>query len=175
MDIADIRARKQAPIEEVPVVLDARARRRLEQADAAVDAARTDAELVEAVTERRAARAAAKPHTVVFTFAGATRADFEALRLAHAPTPDQDAEFRAAQLAEGVRPRDVVRLAHNPDTFPPALISLCATDPVISPDDATAMWDGTGPDRWTQAELAEMFTAALRCNQVNRRVDLGED
>lgn len=49
----------------------------------------------------------------------------------------------------------------NPDTFPPALIAACATDPVFTVEQATQLWD-----EWEAAESGLLF---LACWQLNDR------
>jgi len=49
----------------------------------------------------------------------------------------------------------------NPETFPPALIAACSKDPVISPEDANALWESS---EWSRGELMDVFVAVVKLN-----------
>lgn len=56
--------------------------------------------------------------------------------------------------------------------FPPMLVAACAIDPAISVDDALEMWDS---DQWSDAELNQLFSAAVECCRMTATVPLGKD
>lgn len=182
MDITEIRARKKRASRTVQVILDPDLRQAVIDAEVATAEAqrRADlhpanqpaaADLAEATRRLDAARRAAREETVVFRFEALGREAFEALRDSHPPSSEQRSEFRRSALAMGLAPHQIGELAHNPDTFPPALLAACCADPAMTETQARDLWDS---DEFSQAELAEMFDAALTVNQSNRRVELGE-
>jgi hypothetical protein len=60
----------------------------------------------------------------------------------HAPTVEQKKEGAA----------------YNPDTFGPALISMCSVSPRITPNEAKELWDS---EEWSRGEVMELFVAAV--------------
>lgn len=169
MDVDDIRARNARSGEVVAVILDADALRRIDRAVASVAAA-TGPDVSAALAELVAARVAARDHEVMFRLEACGRDRFDALRSEHPPTEAQSDRFRAAQVAAGAIPAAIAPLAYNVDTFPPALLAECCVEPVISLDEAVAMW--SDDPAWSRAELADLFAAALRVNRATRRHDL---
>ncbi len=181
MDINDVLARKQPIRGTVPIVLDAGIRERLDAAVDAQDKARRAAEsapnnggvaadLVAANNELDDAKAAAADVTAVFRFEAMGREPFEQLRDEHPATKPQRDLYKKAALGRGIPPHLAGDLTHNPDTFPPALIASCCVDPTMTVEQAAALWDS---DRFSEAELAELFGTALLVNQRSRRHDLG--
>ncbi len=77
-----------------------------------------------------------------FTFQDIGRQRLDKLISEHRPT---DALIEAEPNAEW-----------DPDTFSPTLISECAIEPLISLEDAEAIWN-----EWSQAETQTLFLAAL--------------
>lgn len=47
---------------------------------------------------------------------------------------------------------------YNPDSFGPALISACAVQPALSPNEAKELWES---DEWSRGEVMELFVAAV--------------
>jgi hypothetical protein len=88
---------------------------------------------------------------------------FHDLIAAHEPTDEDHDDQR---LATG-RPEAVARW--HSDTFIPALIAASCTSPKVSVAQATEMYE-----EWNDAEVGELFAAALVVNQGARRVDLGK-
>lgn len=81
--------------------------------------------------------------TVLFRSIGSKA--YDALLSEHPPT--------AAQKKEGS--------PWNSDTFPPALIAACSSDPKISLEDAKRLFES---DEWSGGEVAGLFTAAIKVN-----------
>lgn len=55
------------------------------------------------------------------------------------------------------------------DTFIPALISACAATPTVTVEQATEMYE-----EWNDAEVGDLFAAALLVSRGARQVDLGK-
>jgi hypothetical protein len=130
--------------------------------------AQLEGKLADAVEEANAAGA-------VYTFVAQAigRDKWRALVEQHPPTAKQLADHNARHPdpeAKGyVPPPDF-----NGDTFPPVAISEAMIDPVITLDEATAMWrnnDGT----WNEGELRLILDCAIRANRGVVFVDLGKD
>lgn len=47
---------------------------------------------------------------------------------------------------------------YNPDTFGPALISACALEPHMTPNEAKELWES---EEWSRGEVMELFVAAV--------------
>lgn len=47
---------------------------------------------------------------------------------------------------------------YNPDTFGPALISACALEPSMTPNEAKELWES---EEWSRGEVMELFVAAV--------------
>jgi hypothetical protein len=78
-------------------------------------------------------RAEALGATVTFTFQGVPHHVEDALREQHQPSPEQKA----------IADRDGFRLPYNPETFIPALLSLCCTEPTgMTAEDWTELYTG---------------------------------
>lgn len=60
----------------------------------------------------------------------------------------------------------------NLETFPPTLIAAAIVSPEMDEEDAFEMWDS---DDWNQAELVQLFLAALSVNQQRKVVELGKE
>ena len=52
---------------------------------------------------------------------------------------------------------------YNPDTFAPALVAACMTEPKIDLEDAQALWES---EDWSRGELTELFLASVQINQA---------
>mgnify|MGYP006280674279 CR=1 FL=1 len=50
---------------------------------------------------------------------------------------------------------------YNPDTFGPALISACSSNPHLTPNEAKELWES---DEWSRGEVMEIFMAAVEVN-----------
>jgi hypothetical protein len=107
----------------------------------------------------QAAREAAEPEMVYFTFQSLGRKTFDALVDKHPSTPAQKEEARKNGLDDN--------LQFNIDTFPIAIITACCIDPDLTEDDVKQLWDS---DEWNSAELTSLFNAALSVNQQRRVV-----
>ncbi len=181
IDIAAVRARKKPRRVPVTIILDPD----LEAAFVDAQAAQAEAQdrvdrqpsnsaaagdLAAANESLATARVAAKAESVTFVFQALGREAFEELRGEHPPTKAQRDDYKAKALAMGMAPYQAGELAHNPETFPPVLIAASCIEPVMTVEDAQGMW---GADEFSNAELADLFSAALMVNQTSRRVDLG--
>lgn len=105
---------------------------------------------------------------VVFTFRSIGRGPFNRLQDEHPPTSSQQTRALAEARALGL-PDRLARLRWDADTFPPALVAAAAMDPVISSDEAAAMFDDDG---WNEAELTALFAAAVAA-QTERDLPAG--
>ena len=63
----------------------------------------------------------------------------------HPPTPDQKREGAT----------------YNPDSFGPALISMCSANPRMTPNEAKELWES---DEWSRGEVMEIFMASVEVN-----------
>jgi hypothetical protein len=128
---------------------------------------RLDADREKALVEPRAAvdaaEAAVREASQEFVFRSPGRKAFEDLIAEHAPTDEDHDDMRRMTG----RPEALARW--HSDTFMPALVAACAVDPKISPEQAEAMYAD-----WTDAEIGELFGAAIAVCQGARQVDLGK-
>ncbi len=181
MKIADVLARKKPARRPVTLMLDPDAEQayvdaRTAQAEAQHRAdslpgnASVAADLVAANDRLEAAKTGAQAASVTFVFQSLGREAYETLREFHPPTKAQRDEFKKAALAQGLPPHQAGELGHNPDTFPAALIAAACIDPVMTGEEAEALWNSP---EFSTAELTDLFTTALIVNQTSRRVDLG--
>lgn len=191
---------KKKPLStKVPIVLDnevaeelTEARAKAEQAEArwrvttaekstATDETKADAEAAhnKAQAELEAAEDAAREATVEFRLQSIGDAAYRALQKLHEPEPEQTAEAKAALAAQLVgmdederqRQVDAFALDTNPDTFPPALVAACSIDPVITEEQAQAMW---ADERFNVAELTALYMGAVHVNQNRAVTRLGK-
>lgn len=181
MDIEQILDRKQPRRQPVTIVLDADLELTLTAAEAAVEAARNRLafpslhpgaaqQLGEAQQALDDARTAAAQVSATFVFEAVGRQNFSDLRGQHPPTKEQRDEWKRRWLKTGMADHQIPELEHNTDTFPPVLIAASCIEPAMTVEQATRLWDSAG---WSDAELAELFGAALLVNQQHRRHDLG--
>ncbi len=84
---------------------------------------------------------------VTFVFTDCGRKPFEALLMDHAPTKVQ--KDHVAATGGGILEFDL-------DTFPPALLALTATDPEMTLEDATEIFD-----TWSSGDAELLFNTAL--------------
>ncbi len=84
---------------------------------------------------------------VTFTFTDCGRKNFDQLVLDHSPTKAQ--RDHIAELGGGI-------LEYNIDTFPPALLALTASDPEMSLEEATEIFN-----TWGSGDAEILFTTAL--------------
>lgn len=97
-----------------------------------------------------------------FTFRGIGRARYEALVDKHPPTLEQRTKAKATGMGE---------LAWNHDTFPPALVAACVTEPAMTEEQVAQLW---ASEDWNQAELVTLLNAAIEVNGSRRTVELGK-
>lgn len=121
------------------------------------------AELEEITEKVLALEAQLDEVTVSFKFRSVGRAAFEELLLAHPPTKDQKDDAKK-QGVEG-------RLSYNVETFPICLVAAASAEPKLSDEEVKELWHS---DQWNQAELMQLFDAALSCNTQRRVLDLGK-
>jgi hypothetical protein len=167
--------KKRAATKTVEVVLDPDAARavheaedRVNRAEARVRVTPDDPAAQEALWAAREqleglrAQAAKDDVVVTLRFRSIGRHAYDDLIRQHPPTPDQQDE---AKEAGGT-------LNFNPETFPPAVVAACLEEPRLSVDEVTEMWESA---EWNQAELAELFSAAVDVNSRRETLDLGKD
>jgi hypothetical protein len=61
--------------------------------------------------------------------------------------------------------------SYNPDSFAPALVAACMTEPVLDLEDAQALWES---EEWSRGELTELFLAAVQINQAGLDIPFTE-
>lgn len=88
---------------------------------------------------------------VELTFTAIGAVEYDKLVGKHPPKPEQRVDGAA----------------FNMDTFGPALISRCCTDPEMSEDDANEIWQS--PD-WSRGDLMVLFRRAVELN--SRGIDI---
>lgn len=106
------------------------------------------------------AKAALAEASVTMRFQSIGRKKYDALIDAHPATDEQKADAKKQGVDE--------MPAYNIETFPPALIQASCADPELSEDDVQQIYDD-----WNNAEIFELFMAALEVNTVRRTGDLG--
>lgn len=98
---------------------------------------------------------------------------YEDLVNQHLPTEEQRKKARAEGHGE---------LGWNPDTFPPALLEVCASyvadydedgNEVLEPLTSSFVKELFEDDRWNQAEVMGLVAAAIEVNSLRRVVDMG--
>lgn len=97
---------------------------------------------------------------VTFTFTDIGRRTFDELVLAHSPTKPQ--KDRMAELGGGI-------LEFNIDTFPPALLAATATDPELTLEEATEIFD-----TWGSGDAEVLFSTALLVCKERQSVPLSK-
>lgn len=108
------------------------------------------------------ARKALEAAAVTFSFRALGAEEFEALLHAHPPTKEDIATAR--------------RKGQSPprfgDTFGPAFVAACLTEPVLSPEEVAVIWKDPA---WSFEERDALFAAAWVANQVRQMPDLGKE
>jgi len=170
---------KKKPLERrVPIYTDDDVIAALEKAQAALEAAKTretalrpraglgeaspghggaQAALLAAQDQVEQATTAVEESVVWVVFRSPGRKAYDQLVGEHPPTKQQVEECKEAGLQTA---------PYNGETFAPALISLCAADPPISPAQAAVL-----SEEWNTNELMDLFTAAMAV-ATQRRVDV---
>ena len=167
-----LRKKKKAVTRTVAIICDsavadryAAAVNRLTEADRALTARPKDQRVIsereEALEALEALEGEAEEASEDFTFRGIGRKVFEDLIDNHEATKEQRAKARKA--GEEVQ--------WNAETFPQALVSASLVDPDLSEEDIHEIWDS---EDWNQAELLELFSAALEVNTSRRTSNLGK-
>lgn len=172
-------SRKKPATVTVPVALDPDLAGELEDARRARDLAAVKAEArpndsdaqarlweTEEAYDRLMARMEEEGVVVHFVLRAIGRATYDALQDAHPPTQEQRNKAKRLGLdASGA-------LAWNPETFPAALVAASLVEPKLSEAEMQALW---ADDNWNQAELSELFAAAVKVSGTRRTVELGKD
>lgn len=97
-------------------------------------------------------RAAVEEATVEFTISSLSRQKYQELIEAHPPTDEQIAD---------AKDKNEMKPDNNPDTFGPALIAACISEPQgVTLEDAKAIWND-----WPPGEALDLY---LQCVQLNR-------
>lgn len=97
---------------------------------------------------------------VTFTFTDIGRRVFDELVLAHSPTKQQ--KDRMAELGGGI-------LEFNIDTFPPALLAATSSDPELTLEEATEIFDA-----WGSGDAEVLFSTALLVCKERQSVPLSK-
>jgi hypothetical protein len=126
------------------------------EAVAKADLDRLEAEEADAV----AAVKATTKHFVIRKITPRGRKRYEETVEAHPPTDEQVAEAKA---------NGQDRPPYNAETFAPALLSMSCSEPLLSVEEATELFDD-----WSITECSELFSACLAVNTGRRTVDLGK-
>ena len=151
--ISDILREKKPNTKTVDIVLDAdlAGEIRLKEQELAQIRMRKDRSLADGVgpiqRELDALYENAADIAVTFTFTDIGRKTFDELILAHSPTKAQ--KDHIAELGGGI-------LEFNIDTFPPALLAAAASDPEMSLEEATQIFDN-----WGSGDAEILFSTAL--------------
>lgn len=97
---------------------------------------------------------------VTFTFTDIGRRVFDELVLSHSPTKQQ--KDRMAELGGGI-------LEFNIDTFPPALLAATSSDPELTLEEATEIFD-----TWGSGDAEVLFSTALLVCKERQSVPLSK-
>ncbi len=151
--ISDILREKKPNTKTVDIVLDAdlAGEIQLKEQELAQMRVRKDRSLADGVgplqNELDALYEQAADIAVTFTFTDCGRKNFDELILAHPPTKSQ--KDHVAELGGGI-------LEFNIDTFPPALLALTGSDPEMTVEEATEIFDA-----WGSGDAEILFSTAL--------------
>lgn len=107
---------------------------------------------------------------VTFVFRAMPPDEFEALRMAHPPTRQQIDRYEQRARELGVPTTLIGGLMWNPDTFPAELIAASCAEPVVTLDEAKAMWTS---GVFSEGELEALTKAAWDVNHANLLGQLG--
>lgn len=108
----------------------------------------------------RARRATVDVAGVPFVFQALGARAFEALAKDHKPTKKQREEYRLAMMAAGLS-TGFGPLTYNPETFPAALLSACAVDPVLTVEEAADLVES---EALSVGQMADVLSAVLELN-----------
>lgn len=113
--------------------------------------------------EMKTVKAKVEKEAIKFVFQSLPRKQYEDLVLEH---PANDTQVKEAEK-EGVQ-----GLQWDPETFPYALIDACCIEPAHDPGDLSTELQ---TDRWNQAEVQELFQAAMFVHVSRQIVTLGKE
>lgn len=116
--------------------------------------------LSDSKTRYEQAKAAAIEQSMEFKFQSLGRKTFSALLDQHPPT--------TAQVENGQQDGEVPDW--NTDTFPQALVHAAIVSPALTNEQVEEMWDSPV---WSTAELNDLFSAALACQNTRRLLEVG--
>lgn len=170
LTFADIRRRKTGRISRVTIQLDGDVASSLEALYAQWEEAKSeertqsspgmDKKMRSTVIAREIEQLVegSKETEAVFAFKAISRAEFDKV-MASCPPTEKDKELA----------RKVAELAGSPyvppewsaEDFPPAIITACSLEPIISPAEAVELWND---ENWNGAELLKLYTTALMVN-----------
>lgn len=162
--IADILSKKKGATKTVRVLLDAEIANQIEQLreqikEASRSSSRADMGMENPVPglqkkiDKLIAAAEKNGMFAEFTFKSVGRKRFDDLVREH--EPDEETRKLGGQW--------------NPETFAPALLSEACVEPAMTLEEAKQLWDS---DEWNQAELLELFQAAIEVNIERPNVPL---
>jgi hypothetical protein len=164
MKYADIKARKVSTRRSVSIVFDGEIMSRIDalkdriKVETRLDARENRDPIAPRLRrELDALYEQARESEVKFTFRSMGRALFEKLMADHPATAEQRAEVKKIQ-AESSMMLDPPKW--DGQTFPPAIIAASSFDPIITLEEAQAMYEDPN---WSPAELLRLFECALSC------------
>lgn len=154
--------RKKAPVRKTLwIPIDSEAVEALNEAIEAREVAEGAGEPLEAFqTAEEAAREAVAASSVRMVFQSIGRKRYDALLHEYPPTDKQNEEHLA---------QHGVKAPYDIDKFAPALIAASCIEPEMTPEQVEELFD-----EWNQAEIFDLYTAALEVNTTRRVVDLGK-
>jgi hypothetical protein len=169
-----LRGKKKPNFRSVTIALDSEvadqfnsAREELDLARARLDLRPEDEKLMRALEDAEANYQAIKgtmeENAIVFKFRSIGRKQFEDLVLQHQPTKEQQDDAKKSNSGP---------LQWNTESFPPVLMAVSMIEPPWTAEDIKDLWEN---EDWSNAELMEMFYAALTANSERRVVNLGKD
>lgn len=121
--------------------------------------------------ERDALQEAVNASLVEIKLQSIGRKAYDALVKAHPATDEQNQEQRQEQIKELMDKGKTLEQAtalstgapYNVDTFAPALISACAIEPELTPEDVEELYDA-----WNLNEYLQLWMAAVRVNNTSQ-------
>lgn len=150
---------KKPATKKLQIILDPEAYEAYEEAQALLSEA-----TAENRTEREEALEAAKERlsdaVVTMKFQSVGRKRYDEIIDAHPATEEQKAQAKKQGIEETP--------SYNLETFPPALVAASLVEPDLTLEDVQELYD-----TWNNAEVMELFLAALEVNTIRRTGDLG--
>ena len=132
----------------------------------ASDATASDRQLLLVVEEEvESLREQLRNESIRFVLEACGRKRYDKILGEHPPSEEQ---VLKAEAANEQTP------SFNPDTFVFALIDMCVVDPEHEPGELEAWIRDDPNEEWSNAEIHDLFNAALEVNVTRPRYDLGK-